>query len=47
MFSACTSKNYNSGYNNYENRAYQGREADHALQNGRDYTADTYARSRG
>ena len=45
-FSACTNNNYNSGYNNHKNRAYQGREADLALENGRAYEANDYSRSR-
>ena len=45
-FSACTNNNYNSGYNNHKNRAYQGREADLALANGRVYAANNNSRSR-
>jgi len=45
-FNACTNNNYNSGYNNHKNRAYQGREADLALENGRAYEANDYSHSR-
>jgi len=45
-FSACTSKNYSNGYNNYKNRAYQGREADLAIENGRAYNANRSTQSR-
>ena len=45
-FSACTNNNYNSGYTNHETRPYQGREDDHALDNGRAYNANDYSRSK-